>query len=206
MHGAGLIAGIGRIAGPRGDDRRQRSDHQGRRLLSDDGEEASARAGDRARKRAALRLSRRFRRRQSAASVRGVSRPRAFRPHLLQSGAHVGGRHRADRGRDGLLHRGRRLCARRCPTRRSSSRSRARSFSPGRRWSRRRPARRSPPRNSAAAICTRASPASPTRSRATTPTRWRSPGARWPISTARRRRRIDIGSRRSSRCTRSRSS
>ena len=35
----------------------------------------------------ALRLSRRFRRRQSAASGRGVSRPRAFRPHLLQSGA-----------------------------------------------------------------------------------------------------------------------
>ena len=47
VHGAGLVAGIGRIAGPRDDDRRQRSHHQGRRLLSDDGEEASARAGDR---------------------------------------------------------------------------------------------------------------------------------------------------------------
>ena len=31
-----------------------------------------------------------LRRRQSAASDRSVSRPRAFRPHLLQSGDHVG--------------------------------------------------------------------------------------------------------------------
>ena len=35
----------------------------------------------------------------------------AFRPHLLQSGADVGAGHSADRHRDGLLHRGRRLCA-----------------------------------------------------------------------------------------------
>ena len=111
VHGAGLVAGIGLIARPRSDDHRQRSDDQGRRLLSDDGQEAPARAGDRGREPSALRLSRRFRRRQSAASGRGVSRPRAFRPHLLQSGAHVRGGNRADRRRHGLLHGGRRLCA-----------------------------------------------------------------------------------------------
>jgi acetyl-CoA carboxylase carboxyltransferase component len=37
--------------------------------------------------------------------------PRAFRPHLLQPGAHVCGRHSANRRRDGFLHRGRRVCA-----------------------------------------------------------------------------------------------
>ncbi len=42
---------------------------------------------------------------------RGVSRPRAFRPHLLQPGELVGAGHAADRGRDGLVHGGRRLCA-----------------------------------------------------------------------------------------------
>ena len=46
--------------GARGDDRVQRRDDQGRHLLSDDGEEASARAGDRAREPPALRLSRGF--------------------------------------------------------------------------------------------------------------------------------------------------
>ena len=35
----------------------------------------------------------------------------AFRPHLLQSGADVRARYSADRDRDGLLHRRRRLCA-----------------------------------------------------------------------------------------------
>ena len=53
----------------------------------DDGEEAPARAGDRARESPALRLSRRLRRRVPAAAGRGVSGPRAFRPHLLQPGA-----------------------------------------------------------------------------------------------------------------------
>jgi 3-methylcrotonyl-CoA carboxylase beta subunit len=42
---------------------------------------------------------------------RGLSRPRAFRPHLLQPGADVGAGHPADRRRDGLVHRRRRLCA-----------------------------------------------------------------------------------------------
>ena len=34
-----------------------------------------------------------------------------FRPHLLQPGQHVGAGHPADRRGDGLVHRGRRLCA-----------------------------------------------------------------------------------------------
>ncbi len=42
---------------------------------------------------------------------RGVSRPRAFRPHLLQPGQHVCRRHPADRLRMGSMHGGRRLCA-----------------------------------------------------------------------------------------------
>ena len=97
--------------GARMRDRVQRRHHQGRHLLSDDGEEAPARAGDRAREPAALHLSGRFRRRQPAAMARGVSRPRALRPHLLQSGDAVLARHSADRLRDGLMHGGRRLCA-----------------------------------------------------------------------------------------------
>ena len=59
--------------GPRMRDRRQRRHGQGRHLLSDDGEEASARAGDRAAEPPALHLSGRFRRRQPAAT-----RPRSF--------------------------------------------------------------------------------------------------------------------------------
>ena len=50
---------------PRMRDRRQRRHHQGRHLLPDDGEEAPARAGDRAREPSALRLPGRFRRRAS---------------------------------------------------------------------------------------------------------------------------------------------
>ena len=46
-----------------------------------------------------------------ARAGRGVSRPRALRPHLLQPGQPVGRRHPADRGGDGLVHRGRRLRA-----------------------------------------------------------------------------------------------
>ena len=45
---AGIITGIGRVSGPRMRDRRQRRHGEGRHLLSADGEEASARAGDRA--------------------------------------------------------------------------------------------------------------------------------------------------------------
>ena len=99
----------GRGPGMPGD--RQRCHGQGRHLLSDHREEASAGAGDRAREPAGLRLSGRFRRRQSAEPGRGVSGPRALRADLLQPGDHVGGRDRADRGGHGLLHGGRRLCA-----------------------------------------------------------------------------------------------
>ena len=53
--------------GPRMRHRRQRCHHQGRHLLSDDGEEASARAGYRAAEQSALRLHGGFRRRLPAA-------------------------------------------------------------------------------------------------------------------------------------------
>ncbi len=97
--------------GPRMRHHRQRRHHQRRHLLPDDGEEASARPGDRVREPAAVHLSRRFRRRQPAAPDRRVSRPRPLRPHLLQPGQSLGGGHRPDRGRDGLVHGGRRLRA-----------------------------------------------------------------------------------------------
>ena len=103
--------GSGASSGRLVDDRLQRRHGEGRHLLSDDGEEASPRAGDRAGEPAALHLSGRFRRREPAAPDRGLSRPRAFRPHLLQSGEDVGGRHSADRLRHGLVHGGRRLRA-----------------------------------------------------------------------------------------------
>ena len=57
IHAAGIITGIGRVEGRECMIVRQRRHHQGRHLLSDDGEEASARAGDRAREPAALHLS-----------------------------------------------------------------------------------------------------------------------------------------------------
>ena len=62
---AGIITGIGRVAGREVRDRLQRRDGEGRHLLSDHGEEAPARAGDRAAEPPAVRLSRRFGRRES---------------------------------------------------------------------------------------------------------------------------------------------
>ena len=76
--------------GPRSGRRRQRRDGQGRHVLPDDRQEAPARAADRAREPPAVRLPGRFRRRVSADAGRRLSRSRAFRPDLLQSGAHVG--------------------------------------------------------------------------------------------------------------------
>ena len=96
-----------------GDDRLQRRDGQRRHLLSADGQEAPARAGDRRAEPAAVRLSGRQRRREPAAPGRGLPRPRPFRPHLLQPGADELEGHRPDRLRDGQLHRRRRLRARR---------------------------------------------------------------------------------------------
>ena len=94
---------------PRGADRRQRRDGQGRHLLPDHGQEARARAAGRAAEPPALRLPRGLGRRVPAAAGRGVSRPRALRPHLLQPGADVGRAHPADCRRDGLVHGRRRL-------------------------------------------------------------------------------------------------
>ena len=92
-------------------DRLQRRHRQGRHLLPDDGQEAPARAGDRAAEPPAVHLPRRQRRRQPAEPGRRVSRPRALRPHLLQPGADERAGHPADRRRDGLVHGGRRLHA-----------------------------------------------------------------------------------------------
>ena len=173
IHGAGLITGIGRVARPARHGRLQRRHGEGRHLLSDDGEEASPRAGDRAREPAALHLSGRFRRRQPAASDRGVSRPRALRPHLLQPGKDVGGRHPADRLRHGLLHGGRRLCAGdvgRDGDREGAGDDLSRRPAAGEGRDRR---DRHAPRSSAAPRCMRAAPASPTTTRSTTATRWR---------------------------------
>ena len=84
--GAGVVTGIGRVSAIGVHDRRQRRHGEGRNLLSADGEEASARAGNRRAEPSALHLSGRFRRRLPAATGRGISRPRSFRAHLLQSG------------------------------------------------------------------------------------------------------------------------
>ena len=113
---------------------RQRRDRQGRHLLPDHRQEAHPRPGGRRGEPPALRLPGGFRRRQPAAPGRGVSRPRALRPHLLQPGAHVGEGHRAGRRGDGLVHGGRRLRAGDVRRDRSSSESRARSSSVARRW------------------------------------------------------------------------
>ena len=166
--------------GPRMRHRRQRRHHQGRHLLSDDGEEASARAGHRAAEQSALRLHGRFRRRLPADAGRDLSRRAAFRPHLLQPGADVRAGHSADRDRDGLLHRRRRLCA--GDVGREHHRAQPGHDLP------RRPAAgegrdrrgRHAPKSSAAPTCIRGSPASPIITRRTTRTRSASRGASSP--------------------------
>ena len=110
--GAGIVTGVGRVSGPRVRDRGQRRHRQGRHLLPDDGQEAPARAGGRPPQPAAVHLPRGLRRRLPAAAGRRLPRPRALRPDLLQPGHDVAARHPADRVRDGLLHRRRRLRAR----------------------------------------------------------------------------------------------
>ena len=157
--------------GPRGDDRRQRRHRQGRHLLPDHGQEARARAADRARESPAVHLPRRFGRRVSAAPGRGLSRSRALRAHLLQSGAHVGRTHSADRRRHGIVHGGRRVRA--GDVRRDDHRQRHRHDLPGRPAAREGRDRREEvtPKSSAAPTSTRGSPASPTTSPRTTPTR-----------------------------------
>ena len=111
---------------------------------------------------------------------RDLSGRAAFRPHLLQSGADVGAGHSADRHRDGLLHRRRRLCA--GDVGREHHRAQ-----PGHDLPRRAAAgegrdRRGgdAPKNSAAPTCIRGSPASPITMRRTTPMRSASRGASSP--------------------------
>ena len=119
---------------PRVRRRRQRRHRQGRHVLPDDGEEAPAGPGDRAGEPAALRLPGRLRRRLPAAAGRGLPRPGAFRPDLLQPGHDERPRHRPDRRRAGLVHGRRRLRARDERRERSSCAIRARSSSAGRPW------------------------------------------------------------------------
>ena len=94
---------------PRVRGRRQRRHRQGRHVLPDHGQEAPARPGGRPPQQPAVRLPRRLRRRVPAQAGRGLPRPRALRPHLLQPGHHVGARHPADRRRPRLLYGGRRV-------------------------------------------------------------------------------------------------
>ena len=87
----------------------QRRHGQGRHLLSDDGEEAPPGAGNRAGEPAALHLPRGLRRRVPAQAGRGLPGQGTLRPDLLQPGKDVRGEDPADRLRDGLLHRRRRV-------------------------------------------------------------------------------------------------
>ena len=92
IHGAGIITGIGRVSGREcvivcNDSTIKGGTYYPMTVKK------HLRAQEIAREnRLAVHLSGRFRRRQSAASDRSVSRPRAFRPHLLQSGDDVGRR------------------------------------------------------------------------------------------------------------------
>ncbi len=182
---AGIITGVGRVHGREARNCGQRRDGQGRHLLPDHGEEASARAGNRDGEPAPVRIPGRFGRRLPASAGGGVSRSRTLRAHLLQPGADVRDGSRAGRGRHGLVHGGRRIRARRCATRTSSSGSRARSFWPVRRWSAPRPARRSAPRSWAAATCIREFPGSAIIWPRTTATRSQSPARSSKTSAAR---------------------
>ena len=74
------------------------------------------------------------RRRVPAAPGRGLPRPRALRPDLLQPGQHVGRGHPAARRRDGLVHRRRRVRPRDVGRDRDRAQTRARSSSAARRW------------------------------------------------------------------------
>ena len=108
--GAGLIAGIGRVSGRQAMIVCNDATVKGGTYYPLTVKKHLARAGNRHRKSPALHLSGRQRRRQSAAPGRGLSRPRSFRPDLLQPGANVVEGHRPDRLRHGQLHRRRCLC------------------------------------------------------------------------------------------------
>ena len=177
---AGLITGIGRVAGRECMIVANDATVKGGTYYPADGEEAPAGAGDRTREQPALHLSGRQRRRQPAEPGRGLPRPRAFRPHLLQPGDHVGARHPADRGGDGILHRRRRLRAgdvRRGDHRPEPGHDLPRRPAAGEGRDRRGGRR---PRTWAAPTSIPAPRASPTTTRTTTRMRWRWPGASSP--------------------------
>ncbi len=163
----------GRRAGVRR--RRERCDREGRDLLPDDREEAPARAGDRGR-RTGCRASTW----STPAAPSCRCRPRSS-PTATTSAASsttrrdVGRGHPPDRGRDGLLHRRRRL--RPGDERRGGHRQRHRHDLPGRAAAREGGDGRGSdaPRNWAAPMSTRASAASSTTSPRTTTTRWHHP-------------------------------
>ena len=90
--GAGMIAGIGRVAGRQCMIVANDATVKGGTYYPMTVKKHLARAGDRRGQPAAVRLSGRSRRRQSAAPGRGVPRPRSLRPHFLQPGANVGAR------------------------------------------------------------------------------------------------------------------
>ena len=132
--GAGIIAGIGRVAGAEcmivcNDATVKGGTYYPMTVKKHLRAQEIARAEP-----PALHLPRRLGRRQPAEPGRGVPRPRSLRPHLLQPGQHVGAGHRADRRGDGLVHGRRRLRAGDERRDRSSSRTRARSSSAARRW------------------------------------------------------------------------
>ena len=106
---AGIVTGIGRVAGRECVDRRQRRDGERRHVFSDHGEEASARPGDRAAEPAALHLSGRFRRRIPADPGRDVSRTATISAASSSTRPTCRRGHSADRRRHGFVHRRRRL-------------------------------------------------------------------------------------------------
>ena len=171
---AGIVTGIGRVEGVKCMVVANDATVKGGTYYPDHGQEAPARAADRAREPAAVHLPRRLRRRVPAAAGRRLPRPRPLRADLLQPGAAVGRRHPAALGGHGLVHGRRRVRPR------DVGRDRDRA-QPGHDLPRRAAAReggdrrgRDAPRSSAAATSTRASRASSTTSPTTTPRRSRS--------------------------------
>ena len=169
-------------ARPRGHGGGQRRHREGRHLLPAHGEEAPARAGDRAGEPAALRVPGGLRRRLPAPAGRGLPRPRPLRPHLLQRGAHERAGHPADQRGARLLHGGRRLRA--GHERRGGDREGPRHHLPGRPAPREGGHRRGGDRGGAGRgrRATAASAAWPTTTRSTTSTRSRSRATSWATS------------------------
>ena len=106
-HHRGRAGERGRVRG-----HRERRDGEGRDLLPDGGQEAPPGAGGRAGEPPAVHLPRGLGGRVPPPPGPGVPGPRALRAGLLQPGEHVGAGDPPDRGRDGVVHRGRRLRAR----------------------------------------------------------------------------------------------